>query len=195
MIPNKRVAILVEDLYQDIEVWYPYYRLREAQVEGVLVGTGKKEYKGKYGYPLIPDATLEALTSSQFDGVIIPGGYAPDILRRYPSVIRFVQEMDRQGKCVGAICHAGWVLCSADLLRGRKITCFFAIKDDLVNAGATFIDAEVVRDGNLVTSRKPDDLPAFMRMVLEVLNADQTIPNATSTRKAPRKQTRVSSSR
>jgi protease I len=168
-LQGKRVAILVEDLYQDQEVWYPYYRLTEAGVETVFVGTGKPEYKGKYGYPLSPHTSAERVSADQFDGLIVPGGYAPDILRRFPEVLRLVKEADRQGKVLGAICHAGWVLCSAGVLKGRTVTCFSAIKDDVVNAGATYVDREVVRDRNLITSRKPDDLPAFMRTFLEAL--------------------------
>jgi len=169
-LQGKRVAILVEDLYQDQEVWYPYYRLKEAGAEVVVVGTGsKKEYKGKYGYPITPDAAAEQVSASDFNAVIVPGGYAPDILRRSPAVIRLVKEANQQGKVIGAICHAGWVLCSADVLRGRTATCFSAIKDDVVNAGAAYVDREVVRDGNLITSRKPDDLPAFLRTIIQAL--------------------------
>ncbi len=166
---GKRVAILVEDIYQDQEVWYPYYRLKEAGAEVVVVGTGKREYKGKYGYPITATTTAEQVSAKTLDGLVIPGGYAPDILRRYPAVIHLVKEASRQGKVIGAICHAGWVLCSADVLRGKTATCFSAIKDDVVNAGATYVDREVVRDGNLITSRKPDDLPAFMRTMIDAL--------------------------
>jgi protease I len=113
------------------------------------------------------------VSAEEFDGLVVPGGYAPDILRRFPEVLRLVKEADRQGRVLGAICHAGWVLCSAGVLRGRTVTCFSAIKDDVVNAGATYVDREVVRDRNLVTSRKPDDLPAFMRTFLEALAAPQ----------------------
>ena len=168
-LQHKRVGILVEDIYQDQEVWYPYYRLKETGAEVVVIGTGKREYKSKYGYPITATMTAEQASASAFDGLIVPGGYAPDLLRRYPAVIRLVKEANRQGKVIGAICHAGWVLCSADVLRGKTATCFFAIKDDLVNAGATYVDREVVRDGNLITSRKPDDLPAFMRTVIDAL--------------------------
>ena len=174
---SARVAILVEDLYQDQEVWYPYYRLLEANAAVVFVGTGKPEYRGKYGYPLKPHRQIDQVSSGEFDGVIIPGGYAPDILRRFPSVLRFVAQMHRQRKVIGAICHAGWVLCSANVLRGKTVTCFSAIKDDMVNAGATYVDRAVVRDGNLITSRQPDDLPEFMRAILDAL---QTVrPSAT----------------
>ena len=175
MLQGKRVAILVEDLYQDQEVWYPYYRLKEAGAEVVIVGTGsKKEYKGKYGYPITPETTASLVSADDFDAVIVPGGYAPDLLRRYPAVIRLVTEAHQQGKVIGAICHAGWVLCSAGILRGKTVTCFSAIQDDIVNAGATFVDREVVRDGNLITSRKPDDLPAFMRTIIEALQERPT---------------------
>ncbi len=168
-LKGKRVAILVEDLYQDQEVWYPLYRLREAGAEGITVGTGKPEYKSKHGYPVTAAKSAEQVSAAEFDAVIVPGGYAPDILRRFPAVLRLVQEAAQQGKIIGAICHAGWVLASAGILRGKTATCFFAIKDDVVNAGATYVDREVVRDGNLITSRKPDDLPAFMRTVIESL--------------------------
>ena len=165
----RRIAILVEDLYQDQEVWYPYYRLKEAGAQVVIVGTGKSEYKSKFGYPITADTAASKVKADAFDAVVIPGGYAPDILRRDPAAVRLVKEADRQGKVIGAICHAGWVLCSADVLRGRTVTCFFAIKDDVVNAGATYVDREVVRDGHLITSRTPDDLPAFLRTIIEAL--------------------------
>lgn len=169
-----RVAILVEDLYQDQEVWYPYFRLKEAGAEVVVVGTTKKEYKSKHGYPITADLTIDKASAGRFDGVIIPGGYAPDILRRYPEVLAFVTALHRQGKLIAAICHAGWVLCSTDILRGKTATCFSAIKDDVRNAGAAYVDREVVRDGNLVTSRKPEDLPAFLKTILEVLSESRT---------------------
>jgi len=171
ILQGKRVAILVEDLYQDQEVWYPYYRLKEAGAHVVVVGTGKPEYKSKHGYPIRPDVTAEQITAKDIDGLVIPGGYAPDLLRRYPSVIRLVQEAHAHGKVLGAICHGGWVLCSAKILRGKTVTGFFAIRDDLVNAGATFVDQEVVRDGQLITSRAPEDLPAFLRTIIEALHA------------------------
>ena len=168
-IAGKRVAILVEDLYQDLEVWYPFLRLKEAEAEVLIVGTNKKEYKSKHGYPVSANATIDKVSAKQFDAVVVPGGYAPDMLRRYPAVIAFIREMDQQGKLIAAICHAGWVLCSADVVRGKTVTCFFAIKDDMVNAGATYVDQEVVRDGHLITSRKPEDLPAFTRTLIDAL--------------------------
>ena len=176
-LSGKRVAILVEDLYQDQEVWYPYYRLKEAGAEVVVVGTGSKtEYKSKFGYPISPEVTAEAVSADDIDGLIVPGGYAPDLLRRYPAVIRLVKEANSKGKVIGAICHAGWVLCSAGVLRGKTATCFSAIKDDVTNAGATYVDREVVRDGNLITSRKPDELPAFLRTIIAALEERPTPP-------------------
>jgi len=163
------VAVLVEDLYQVLEVWYPYLRLREEGIQTLLVGTGKKEYKSKEGYPAQEELSIEKAKTGNFDAVIIPGGYAPDILRRYPQVNNFVREMDEKKKIIAAICHAGWVLVSAGILKGRKVTCFFAIKDDLINAGAEFTDKEVVVDGNLITSRNPYDLPAFCREIIKKL--------------------------
>lgn len=167
---GKRIAILVDNVYQDLEVWYPYYRFREAGAEVTTVGARAGEtYTGKYGYPLVSDRSYEQANAADFDGVVVPGGYAPDHIRRYEKANQFVREMDRQGKLVAAICHAGWVLVSAGILQGRRVTCFSAIKDDVVNAGALYEDAEVVVDRNLVTSRKPDDLPAFCRAAIEVL--------------------------
>ncbi len=182
------VGILVEDLYQDQEVWYPFYRLREAGIEAWFIGTGKPEYKSKHGYPATAHKSVDEVSANQLSGLIVPGGYAPDLLRRFPAVLQLVQDINRQQKVLGAICHAGWVLCSADVLRGKTVTCFSAIKDDVVNAGATFVDQEVVRDGHLITSRKPDDLPAFMRTFLEVLQE----PRASSTHGHPAAATRTS---
>ena len=184
-LQGKRVAILVEDLYQDLEVWYPYYRLKEAGVDVVVVGTGKRDYTGKYGYPISADATANQVSAGEFDGVIVPGGYAPDLLRRFPKVVQFVSEAHERRKVIGAICHAGWVLCSADVLRGKTATCFSAIKDDVVNAGATYVDREVVRDGNLITSRTPDDLPAFMRVFLEALHEQPPASSGTRRERTP----------
>ncbi|MBI3272458.1 MAG: type 1 glutamine amidotransferase [Planctomycetes bacterium] len=171
-LTGKKVAVLVEDLYQDQEVWYPVYRLREAGATVLIAGTGSKNvYKSKHGYEITADSDAHKLDAAQVDGVIVPGGYAPDILRRYEAVNKFVREVSRQGKVVASICHGSWVLCSADVLRGKTSTCFFAIKDDVVNAGSKWVDQEVCVDGNLITSRKPDDLPAFMRAILQALAA------------------------
>jgi protease I len=168
---GKRVAILAENNYQVLELWYPALRMREAGAEVQVVGTGSAStYTSKYGYPVTVDAEAGQVSAADFDGVVIPGGYAPDLMRRYPDMVKLVREAFEGGKVVAAICHAGWVLVSADLLSGKQATCFFAIKDDLVNAGATYLDQEVVVDGNLITSRAPDDLPAFCRAIIAALS-------------------------
>jgi len=166
---GKTIAIPVEELYQEMEVWYPAYRLREAGIKTVFVGTGKAEYKSKLGYPVKAEASIKEVRAEEFDGLIVPGGFAPDFLRRSAEVLKLVADLDQAGKPIGSICHAAWVLVSAKILKGRTATCYFAIKDDLINAGATYVDQEVVVDRNLVTSRRPDDLPAFMREFLKVL--------------------------
>ena len=170
-LKGKRIAILVDQLYQEMEVWYPLYRLREAGAEVVTVGAKAGEtYPSKLGYPCKADQSYDEASAKDFDGVVVPGGFAPDHIRRHPKANQFVHDVNKQGKLVAAICHGPWVLCSAHgLLKGRKATSFFAIKDDVINAGAHWTDAEVVVDGNLVTSRKPDDLPAFCTACIEVL--------------------------
>jgi len=169
-LKGKKIAILVDNIYQDQEVWYPYFRFQEAGAEVVVVAAKAGEtYTSKHGYPIKSDTTYDSVRAADFDGVVVPGGYAPDLIRRHSAANRFVHEMNKQGKLVAAICHGAWVLCSADMLKGRRATCFFAIKDDVIHAGAKYEDAEVAIDGNLVTSRKPEDLPAFCRASIEVL--------------------------
>jgi protease I len=170
MAAQKKIAVLVEDIYQVLEVWYPILRLKEEGFEVLAVGTGSKNtYKSKEGYEITADTSIDKVRAEDFAAVVIPGGYAPDILRRYPKVVDFVKAMFKAGKLVAAICHGGWVLASADIIKGKKVTCFFAIKDDLIHAGAEYLDQEVVVDKNLITSRKPEDLPAFLRQIIKVL--------------------------
>src|SRR5262249_36488062 len=126
-----------------------------------------KTYASKLGYPVKSDKAAESVSADDFDILVIPGGYSPDHMRRCEAMIRLTRAMAEQGKVVAAICHGPWLLCSRPALKGRKVTCFFAIKDDVINAGGQYVDAEVVRDGNLITSRKPDDLPAFMRTIIQ----------------------------
>ncbi len=167
---QKTIAILVEDLYQVLEVWYPLFRLKEAGIRVVTVGTGKKEtYGSKEGYPISVDTSIDKIKYNDFDGVIIPGGYAPDILRRYPNVIHFIKRLYADGRVVASICHGGWLLVSAGILKDKRVTSFFAIKDDLIAAGAKYTDKEVVVDGNLITSRKPEDLPRFVEEIIKMV--------------------------
>jgi len=168
-LTGKRVAILIEDMYNEFEFWYPYYRMKEAGAKVIVVGTGAKEYHSKIGMPAPGGVAAEAINALDFDAVIVPGGYAPDRMRRNPAMVKLVQDSFTQGKIVAAICHAGWVLVSAGILKGKKATCVSSIKDDMINAGAIYLDQEVVKDGSLITSRSPDDLPAFCREIVAAL--------------------------
>ena len=169
-LSGKKVLIPVEEMFNTFEFWYPYYRLKEAGCEVVVMGSGSAEtYTGKPGTQVKVDVSADRVSAADFDGVVIPGGYAPDIMRRHPKMVQLVRDFFESGKLVAAICHAGWMLASAEILRGHTVTSFFAIKDDLIHAGAKWVDEEVVVDGNLITSRKPDDLPAFMRAIITAL--------------------------
>ncbi len=166
---NKRVAVLVADMYQELEFWYPVLRLREAGAEVVAVGPEAREYKSKLGYPARADMAAAEARAGEFDAAIVPGGYAPDYLRRSPEVVEFIREMATSGKIVATICHGGWLLASAQVVQGKRLTSFYSIRDDLENAGATWMDEPVVRDGNIITARVPDDLPAFLREIIAAL--------------------------
>ena len=169
-LEGKRVVVLAENMYQDLELWYPVIRMREEGAQVSIVGTGSSDtYTSEHGYPVRVAVAADNVEAANLDAVIIPGGYAPDRLRRYPSVLKLVKETVDQGKVVAAICHAGWVLVSAGVLKGRTVTCVSAIKDDIINAGATYVDQEVVRDGTLITSRTPLDLPAFCKEIIAAL--------------------------
>lgn len=165
---KKKVAILVEDQYQVLEVWYPALRLKEEGIETVFVGSGTKDvYGSKEGYPAKVDVSVEQISPDDVDGVVIPGGFAPDFMRRNPKMAEFVRQVYGKGKVTAAICHGGWMLVSAGILKGRRATSFFAIQDDLKAAGADWVDEEVVVDKNLITSRKPEDLPAFVGEIIK----------------------------
>ncbi len=169
-LKGKRAALLVEEMYNDFEVWIPYYRLLEEGVEVTVVGSGAAStYQSKYGIPIGVDKNAADITVDQFDAIVIPGGYAPDKMRIHPEMVSLVRDAFNRGKVVAAICHAGWMLVSAGILKGKRATSFIAIKDDMVNAGALWEDSELVRDGNLITSRKPADLPAFCRTLVEAM--------------------------
>ncbi len=169
-LEGKSAAILVEDMFNVFEFWYPYYRLKEAGALVRVVGSGSAErYRGKDGTVAKADVSAAEVSEEDFDGLIIPGGYAPDHMRRHPEMVSLVRDVFSAGKPLAAICHAGWMLASAGILKGKTVTSFFAIKDDLIHAGAHWVDEEVVVDGNLITSRTPEDLPAFMRAVISAL--------------------------
>ena len=169
-LSGRKMIIAVEEMFNTHEFWYPYYRLKEAGCEVVVMGSGSAEkYTGKPGTEVKPDLSADQVSVADYDGIVIPGGYAPDRMRRYPKMVQHVRDFHDAGKVVAAICHAGWMLASAKILQGKSVTSFFAIKDDLIHAGANWIDREVVVDGNLITSRTPDDLPAFMRAIIKSL--------------------------
>ncbi len=168
-LTNKKILILVEAVYEDLELWYPKIRLIEEGAQVIVAGPEKKPYQGKNGYPCTPDATIVEVNIKDFAALVIPGGFAPDKLRRYPRVLEIVRQFHEAKKPIAFICHAGWVPISAKILRGRKVTGVSAIKDDLENAGATYLDQSVVVDENLISSRTPADLPDFCRAIIRAL--------------------------
>ncbi|HEU4698395.1 MAG TPA: type 1 glutamine amidotransferase domain-containing protein [Gemmatimonadales bacterium] len=170
-LPDTTVLFFAAPLYEELELWYPKIRLEEEGARTVVAGcTPERTYHGKKGgYPVTVDAHVDALDAADFDGLVIPGGYAPDIMRRSPKLLQLTREIFEAGKPVAFICHAGWVPISAGIVRGRRGTSVGAIKDDLVNAGLLWEDAPVVVDGNLISSRTPADLPAFMKALIAAL--------------------------
>jgi protease I len=173
-LEGKSVLILVEDTYEDMELWYPKIRLTEAGATVRVAGIAKKTYHGKHGYPVDADVKISDCEPGDFDCIVIPGGYAPDRLRRSPSVLDLVRKMSAGGKVVASICHAAWVPISAGIVKGKTMTCFYAIKDDLVNAGARYVDQSVAVDGKMVSSRTPDDLPDFCKAIIALLAGKDT---------------------
>jgi protease I len=168
-LKGKRIAIMLEQIYEDPEFWYPYYRFLEAGAEVVVIAPEVKEYKSKYGYPAQADLAAADADPGSFDAVVIPGGFSPDHMRRSPDMVKFIKAAYEKDKIIAAICHGPWMLASVGAAKGREVTSFFSIKDDLVNAGGRFVDREVVRDGNVITSRTPKDLPAFCREIIASL--------------------------
>jgi protease I len=165
-LKGKKVLFFAAPLYEDLELWYPKIRLEEEGAQCVVAGLGEPTYQGKRGYPVTPDTTVDKVSAGEFDGLVIPGGYAPDILRRHRKVLELTREIFEAGKPVAYICHAGWVPISAGIVRGRRGTSVGAIKDDLVNAGMIWEDSPVVVDGNMITSRTPADLGPFCRAII-----------------------------
>jgi len=167
----RSVLVLVEQAYEDLELWYPKIRLQEEGFRVTVAGPEKVRYLGKYGYPCMPDATLDQVRADDFEALVIPGGWAPDRLRRLPAVLDLVRAFDQAAKPIPMICHAGWVPISARILSGRQVTGVAAIKDDLENAGARYLDRSVVVDGHLISSRTPADLADFCRALIAAIRA------------------------
>jgi protease I len=169
-LTGKRILIFVGEIYEDLELWYPKLRMIEAGAQVVVAGPeAGKNYNGKNGYPCVADAAISEVSAGDFDGLIVPGGFMPDRLRRDPQVLKLVQDFDTAGKLIAAVCHGGWIPISAGVYRGVRVTGSPGIKDDLVNAGAIWEDRSVVIDRHFVCSRKPDDLPDFCRGILQVM--------------------------
>jgi protease I len=169
-MPGKNAVILVEDVYEDLEFWYPYYRLKEDGYEVTIVAPKKHEtYTSKHGYPVTSEATPGEIEPRSVSVLIVPGGFAPDKLRRDKSILSLVRDTFESGAIIGTICHAAWVAISAGITKGKKMTCVSAIKDDLVNSGAEYVDEALVVDGNVITSRTPADLPVFVKGILDAV--------------------------
>ncbi|HZE18234.1 MAG TPA: type 1 glutamine amidotransferase domain-containing protein [Mycobacterium sp.] len=170
---DKRVLILAADLFEDMELLYPLYRLREEAVDVTVAGLDRTAVTGKKGHgPVGVDTSVDAVAEADFDALVIPGGFAPDKLRRSSTVLDLVRSFDRSGKPIAFICHAGWVPISAGILKGRRATSVGAIRDDMVNAGVDWVDQEVVVDGNLISARTPDDLGPWMKALIAALAPD-----------------------
>ena len=170
-LQGKRVLFFAGPLYEDLELWYPKIRLEEEGATTVVAGIGEKTYQGKRGYPVTVDAQVDQIESADFDGLVIPGGFAPDQLRRFERVLQLTREVFAAGKPIAFICHAGWVPISAKILKGKRATSVRAIKDDMENAGVLWEDKAVVVDGNLISSRTPADLPQFCRALILALES------------------------
>lgn len=169
-LEDARVAVLAENLYQELELWYPVLRLREAGVKVTIVGSQAGEvYASKIGYPAVAEVGIKDVSADDFDAVVVPGGFSPEYLRRDPAFVDFVRALDDRGAPVAAICHAGWLLASADIVKGRAVTSVAVIKDDVIHAGGDWRNEPVVVDGNLITSQLPNDLPQFLERILASL--------------------------
>jgi len=168
---DRKVLILAADDFEDTELLYPLYRLAEEEIAVVVAGLDQRPVRGKKGHgPVAVDATVDQVAEADFDALVIPGGYAPDKLRRSEAVLSLVREFDAAGKPIAFICHAGWVPISAKILAGRRATSVSAIRDDMVNAGADWVDEAAVVDGNLISARTPADLGPWMKALLAALD-------------------------
>ena len=168
---SKKILQLISGDFEDLEVWYPVYRCREEGWQVDFAAEKPGLYHGIYGVPCEVALSFKDLDPDDYDGLLVPGGWAPDKLRRFPEVLNIVRKMNADNKAIGEICHAGWVLISADILRGKKVTSTPGIKDDMSNAGGIWVDEETVVDGNIVSGRRPPDLPAYAKAFIEVVKA------------------------
>jgi protease I len=169
-----RVAIIVENKYEDLELQYPRLRLKEAGHTVEMIGPRvDTTYIGKWGYPQKADKESREANARDYDLIVIPGGTSPDFMRRDGSTIRLVRDAAALGIPLAAICHGPWMMCSTNVLRGRRCTSFFAIAHDVVNAGGQWVDEECVVDGPVITARCPDDLPAFMQAILQIVSGEK----------------------
>lgn len=169
MQKNKEIGIFIENNYQELEFWYPYFRLKEEGYQVTVIGPEKMSYKSKLGYEVVADVSAESVLNKTFDAIIIPGGYAPDLMRLCEAMLKMVKKTFDNHGIIASICHGIWVPISAKIMSGKKATCYYAVKDDLINAGGDYHDESVVVDDNIITSRKPDDLPNFCKAILEKL--------------------------
>lgn len=171
---GKKIIALVDEEFEDLELWYPIYRVREEGAEVHLVGPEKgKKYIGKYGVPAQAEFSFEEIDASNYDGILVPGGWAPDKLRRYSQVLNIIRELDKAKKPIGQICHAGWVLISAGILRGVTVTSTPGIRDDMENAGVIWKDESVVVDGHIISARRPPDLPPYGKAFVDALSEER----------------------
>ncbi|WP_017727971.1 type 1 glutamine amidotransferase domain-containing protein [Halalkalibacterium ligniniphilum] len=169
-LKEKRVIALIDHEFEDLELWYPILRLQEEGATVDLVGAkGQEEYIGKYGVPATSEYAFSDVDPANYDALLVPGGWAPDKLRRYEDVLRIVKHMNENKKAIGQICHAGWVLISAKILSGKRVTSTPGIRDDMENAGAIWLDEAVVVDGHIVSSRRPPDLPPYVKAFADLL--------------------------
>ncbi len=166
----KKILSFVDNVYEDLELWYPKIRLEEEGWKVTVAGPQSGTiYKGKHGYPCKSDVDIADVEAIHYDGLLVPGGFAPDKLRRDHNVLSLTQDFNDQQKPIAFICHAGWILISADILKGRKATSTVGIKDDMINAGAEWVDEPLVVDGNLISSRTPVDLHLFAKAFVDAL--------------------------
>ena len=170
-LPGKKIAILLAEQYEDLEFWYPYYRMKEEGADVVvLAAKGNQVYPSKHGYPAMSDLGVGQVRADQFDTIVIPGGFAPDFMRRDDATVEFVRQATKSNVLIAAICHGVWMLCCTDALKGKRCTSYSSIRYDVQNAGGKWVDQPCVMEGNIITSRCPDDLPVFVREIIGALS-------------------------